>query len=57
MGSTCMKILMHAQQSGSCGVQDFENKYCIGVTKVSAADVGLGPTMDQHYSNVGGRRR
>ena len=29
MGSTCMKKQMHAQQSRSCGMQDFKNKYCI----------------------------
>ena len=27
------------------------------VTELSAADVGLSPTLDRHYSDVGGRRR
>ena len=25
------------------------------VTKVSAADINPGPTLDRHYSNIGGR--
>ena len=29
VGSTCMKKQMHAQQSGSCGMQDFKNNYYV----------------------------
>ena len=48
-----------AREEGEERAPNVENgfAYITRVTEVSAADVGLGPTLDRHYSDVGIRHR